>query len=111
MPSVKESWLNDESQQPRILRDLRSYIEDRKMAPQTQMSEDVRNMKAVLDKLVLDESPKQSPESSSSVTETTASPSQSDSQIQAWHDRALKTRQASQYSNETHQGIDRNSWT
>ena len=57
MPSIKESWLPPDVAQPRIIQELRSFIADRTTKPQTKVSADVRSLKAVFEKLHIDESP------------------------------------------------------
>ncbi|MCJ1387347.1 hypothetical protein MMC18_000190 [Xylographa bjoerkii] len=67
LPEIEHWWLPNEEGYPPIIKSIRAFIEERTRAPRDQGSEDVRNMKGMLAKLGIDESPKDSPESSSSV--------------------------------------------
>ena len=68
-------WLPDEEGYPSIIRSIRTFIEERTLEPRNQSSEDVRNMKGVFSKMSifddsLSESSKNSPETCSSVGES-----------------------------------------
>ncbi|MCJ1295367.1 hypothetical protein MMC34_006929 [Xylographa carneopallida] len=68
LPEIEHWWLPHEEGYPPIIKSIRAFIEERTRAPRDQGSEDVRNIKGMFAKLGLDDtSPKDSPESSSSV--------------------------------------------
>ncbi|MCJ1397549.1 hypothetical protein MMC11_000743 [Xylographa trunciseda] len=67
LPEIEHWWLPNEEGYPPIIKSIRAFIEERTRAPRDQGSEDVRNIKGMFAKLSIDESPKDSPESSSSV--------------------------------------------
>ena len=69
-PSINEWWLPNGEGQPPLIRSIRSFIEERTVKPRNQANEDIRTMKAMLSKMDLNESPKDSPESSGSVPES-----------------------------------------
>lgn len=60
-------WLPNDEGYPPIIRSIRGFIEDRTMKPRDQPSEDLREIKGILSKMTVDDSPRDSPESSSSV--------------------------------------------
>ncbi|MCJ1284509.1 hypothetical protein MMC26_003842 [Xylographa opegraphella] len=68
LPEIEHWWLPHEEGYPPIIKSIRAFIEERTRAPRDQGSEDVRNIKGMFAKLGVDDtSPKDSPESSSSV--------------------------------------------
>ena len=76
---MKEWWLPNGEQQLPLIRSIRAFIEDRTVKPRTKDNEDIRAMRAMLSKLSVDDSPKDSPESSSSVQESTVPASETGS--------------------------------
>ncbi|KAI9878327.1 MAG: hypothetical protein M1830_001226 [Pleopsidium flavum] len=60
-------WLPNDEGYPPIIRSIRSFIEDRTMTPKDQPGEDLRDIKAILQKVSLDDSPRDSPESIGSM--------------------------------------------
>ena len=68
-PSVNSWWLPDEAEYPRIIRSIRELIQDRTTKPRTQANEDIRAMRAIFSKMNMDDSPKDSPESTDSWAE------------------------------------------
>ena len=72
--SIKEWWLPDGEGQPPLIRSIRSFIEERTVKPQNQAGEDIRAMKAMLSKMSLNDSPKDSPESSESMQDSITYP-------------------------------------
>ena len=74
IPSINEWWLPNGEQQLPLIHSIRAFIEDRTVKPRTQANEDIRAMRAILSKLSVDDSPKDSPESSSSVQESITAP-------------------------------------
>lgn len=85
MPTLKQSWLADNYEQPQIIKELRHFIDERTTKPQTQQIDDIRSMRAVLEKLNLEESPKNSPDSASSTSDALYSPVRGGGLNQAWH--------------------------
>ena len=67
LPELEHWWLPNEEGYPPIIKSIRAFIEERTRAPRDQGTEDVRNIKGMFAKLGIDESPKDSPESSSSM--------------------------------------------
>ncbi|SLM40820.1 Zn(2)-C6 fungal-type DNA-binding domain [Lasallia pustulata] len=64
---INQWWLpNGEGYSP-IIRSIRDFIEDRTVKPRDQDGEDLREIKGILSKLAIDDSPRDSPESSSSI--------------------------------------------
>ena len=56
LPEVCRWWLRDDEGCPPIVRSIRTFMEDRSLHPRGQAkSEDVRNMKALLSDLSIDE--------------------------------------------------------
>ena len=87
MPSIHQWWLPDDIGYPPIIRAIRAFIEERTTRPRNQEGEDVRSMKAMFSKLNFDDSPKSTPESSSSIAESGASFSTSNFGTgQPWND-------------------------
>ncbi|MCJ1306133.1 hypothetical protein MMC08_008951 [Hypocenomyce scalaris] len=66
-PEIYHWWLPNDEGYPPIIRSIREFIEDRTMKPRDQPSEDLREIKGILSKMTIDDSPRDSPESSSSV--------------------------------------------
>ena len=91
MPTLKQSWLADNYEQPQIIKELRLFIDERTTKPQTQQIDDIRSMRAVLEKLNLEESPKNSPDSASSVSDAMFSPSRGGSLNQVWQNHQQQT--------------------
>ena len=76
---MKEWWFPNGEQQLPLIRSIRAFIEDRTVKPRTKDNEDVRAMRALLSKLSVDDSPKDSPESSSSIQDSIAPASETGS--------------------------------
>ena len=66
-PDVLHWWLPKDEGYPSIIRSIRSFIEDRTVEPTNQPTQDLRSLKAIFSKLSVDDSPKESPESSGSA--------------------------------------------
>ena len=81
---MKEWWLPNGEQQLPLIRSIRAFIEDRTVKPRTKDNEDIRAMRALLSKLSVDDSPKDSPESSSSIQESIAPASETGSMHQGF---------------------------
>ncbi len=69
IPELHHWWLDDDQGYPPIIRSIRSFIEDRTMTPKDQPGEDLRDIKNILQKVNLDDSPHHSPESVASSME------------------------------------------
>ena len=69
MPSINHWWLPDEEGYSQILRTIRAFIQERTTKPRTQVTEDIRAMRAIFSKFNMDDSPKDSPESADSLGE------------------------------------------
>ena len=67
IPEIHHWWLPNDEGYPPIIRSIREFIEDRTMKTRDQPSEDLREIKGILSKMTIDDSPRDSPESSSSV--------------------------------------------
>lgn len=67
IPEIHHWWLPNDENYPPIIRSIRDFIEDRTTKPRDQPSEDLREIKGILSKMTIDDSPRDSPESSSSV--------------------------------------------
>ncbi|MCJ1478554.1 hypothetical protein MMC13_007235 [Lambiella insularis] len=67
IPDIEIWWFPNEDGYPPIIKSIRAFIEERTREPRDQGSEDVRNIKSMLPKLDIDDSPKESPESTSSM--------------------------------------------
>ena len=67
VPEIHHWWLPNDEGYPAIIRSIRDFIEDRTLKPRDQPSEDLREIKGILSKMTIDDSPRDSPESSSSV--------------------------------------------
>lgn len=67
LPELHHWWLPDDQGYPPIIRSIRSFIEDRTMTPKDQPGEDLRDIKNILQKVNLDDSPYHSPESVASI--------------------------------------------
>ena len=67
IPELHYWWLPDDQGYPPIIRSIRSFIEDRTMTPKDQPGEDLRDIKNILQKVNLDDSPIHSPASVASV--------------------------------------------
>lgn len=96
IPSLNHYWFTDEDQTP-IIRSIRQFIEERTVKPRTQVNEDIRAMKALLAKLNIDESPKESPESTGSVPDSITDSSiggYTNQDIDMSHDSSWPTQQA-----------------
>ena len=68
IPDVAKWWLPNGEGLPDIIRSIRAFIEDRTVEVKTETGEDLRSLKAIFSKLNVDDSPKESPESSGSAT-------------------------------------------
>ena len=69
MPSINHWWLPDETEYPRIIRAIRAFIQERTTKPRSQVTEDIRAMRAIFSNFNMDDSPKDSPESADSLGE------------------------------------------
>ena len=88
MPFINQWWLPDGEQQLPLVRTIRKFIEERTVKPRTQASEDIRAMKALISKLSIDESPKNSIEDIESLQDSSTPSSVGNTPSHYGHDLA-----------------------
>ena len=62
IPDIRQWWLPNNENYPRIIRSIRSFVDERTIKARDQSSEDVRSMKGLFLRLGIEDSTQSSPE-------------------------------------------------